>query len=219
MSIRSNLDQQIVESRRRAYWRWYEDGLSEITVGGLFLLVGLLLSLEAWRPNDVVVTRFVALALPIVIIGGAFLVGRIIQVFKERISYRRTGYLAFRDERKGRRWVTAAVAGLIGAGIAAFLVLTNVQLSPLWYALFRGSIVVGVMLLIAVKMGIRRFYAISVLIGLLSVATALPGLPEAWNDAIFYGSTGLILVLSGLWMFVKYMRRPPAAENRTENGD
>ncbi|RME21390.1 MAG: hypothetical protein D6800_12145 [Candidatus Zixiibacteriota bacterium] len=218
MSVQSDLNRQVVEARRRAYHRWYEDGLTEITVGGFFLLMGLLLSLEVWRPNDVLVTRFVALATPIVIIGGVFLVRRIIQAFKERVSYQRTGYLAFRDERSGRRWLSVVVAGLIAAAIVAFLVFTNTQLSPIWYALFRGGIVVGVMLFIAAKLGIRRFYVIGVLIGLLPVAAALLGLPDPWDDGIFYGGSGLILLLSGLWMFANYIRQAPAAGNLEENG-
>ena len=75
---------------------WFEDGLSEITLGMLFLIIGLVLQAETLIPPGSFLSGLNALTSFILVFGGIWLVRRVIRFLKDRLIYPRTGYVGYR---------------------------------------------------------------------------------------------------------------------------
>ena len=110
---------------------WMEDGLSEIMLGLLFIIMygGLLvkLALPRWLGMD--------LLIPALTIAGVFGLTRGFKKLKEHITFPRSGYVAFPEPTRRRRVLTFAILAV--AGVATPLGLfTHVVVVPVVAAVF-----------------------------------------------------------------------------------
>jgi hypothetical protein len=64
------MDDPIQGAMRRTRQYWYEDGLTELAAGGLFLLIGLTLWAQGAVPEASAAYATLGVAFPVVIIGG-----------------------------------------------------------------------------------------------------------------------------------------------------
>ena len=129
------MNTQIDNAIRRTQSYIFEDGLTEVFIGALTFL-GSLVLLTAKQP-------FVAFGLFVV---GIILITKILERLRERNTYRRSGYLSYK-EHKSKRWVTlllAMISCLVAAGflMAAWILDTAHALA--WPALIVGVFVGGV---------------------------------------------------------------------------
>ena len=111
-----------VARRTRRYW--YEDGFAELASGGLMLLAGIGLAaayrifagLGRWVAGSHGRAGMVVLVVVIAAQALALIIGRAmrgeIQAAKERVTYPRTGYVAYRQPRPKQR----SLRGKIGLG-------------------------------------------------------------------------------------------------------
>ena len=146
--MRGDVDRAI--QRTRQYW--YEDGLTEIAVGCLFLAVGLLFFVEASLPPSPGAAVLSALGLPVVVLGGFLIARRVVAWAKARLTYPRTRYVGSRgqrsprarlDCRRGSSGGPVGGAALAGAGLLAWMpALQGVLVGAFWlYLAYSLSIV------------------------------------------------------------------------------
>ena len=203
------LEKQLTASERRAQQYWHEDGIVELGVGLLFMLVGVMFLVEGRAADSSPLAHISALGLPILVIGGIFGGRWLIHFAKRRITYPRTGYAGLRrvcDARRQRVFTIGAAAGLAGAIAYMFF---NAPAAVRWMSLVQGVAVGGMMLMLAYRLNLTRYYIFALLSTCLGVAL----LWSPWNDSLttgtFYGAMGVLLMATGGWVLAGYLRRRP----------
>jgi hypothetical protein len=201
-----NLDDAM--KRTRGYW--YDDGLTDLAVGVVLLLIGLLFYAQALLPPDFAGGNLTSIGLPVVVIVGWFIGGKLVRVAKERITYPRTGYVEYQQPPRKLR----PLAAVVGAAIAALLSLL-ISARPASLALVPAlqGIAAGAMLLyLGYRAGVVRYYALGALSAVFGVAIALGGFDEILGNAVYFAAIGASLVVSGALTLAAYLRQttPPA---------
>ncbi|HZD10730.1 MAG TPA: hypothetical protein VE553_05245 [Candidatus Binatia bacterium] len=112
-------DDLIEKKVRETHRYFYDDGLVEIGVGFIFVLTGLVLAAWLAFEGNLPLRISSALALPVLATLGALLMKRAVTAVKERVTYPRTGYVAYRrGEPSSGRWLVMTAALLLA--IAGF---------------------------------------------------------------------------------------------------
>ena len=197
----------LVDAQIRSARYWNVDGLSEIAVGLQVLLVPAFLYVVAHTSRGslgrVAAVLAFALGLPAVM----FLTPRVLVAVRRRFTYRRTGFVAYRQDR--RAWV-------FGVGLAvslAVLLLALMATGRNWIAylfVLQALIPGGLTFYLGRIVGLVRFQAIGVLyIGFgLGVALAQPDLIRGMT--IFWTAVGAMFLVFGGLTFWRYVRLHPA---------
>jgi len=195
---------QVEAAPRRAVRYWFDDGLVEIGAGVLFLALAGLFALEGLAPADSLGASLSALGLPLVILGGMLLVGLGVRAAKERLTYPRTGYVAYPAAGPARR----ILAGVIGAGVSLAIVWLLAARPSLQLALgaLQGVALAIVFLALSLRTGLVRLAVVGfVALGGGLVATTL-GLGASLGSALAFGGAGVAAVLSGALALSRYLR-------------
>jgi hypothetical protein len=189
---------------KHTYRYFYDDGLVEMAVGLLFIAVGLVLL--AWQGFDYspVVTIIVVVGLPAVVIGGAYLIKRLVREMKQRITYPRTGYVAYRhgEPSKGRWFIPLAAFALVVASL--FLPEAFMRMSAMV-----GALLAVVLIFMGYRVGLWRFYAVGVIALVGVVVLAWSDVVELIAVSLTFAITGVALFIAGALAFAGYLRRHP----------
>ncbi len=205
--MKSEIDQTIQRTQRY----WYTDGLAEIAAGLVVLILGLLYLPLMLLPQGAAALA-VGLGQPVLILLGWWLSGRAVRRLKERITYPRTGYVAY-PRKKRRGWGKAAVTALC---VAVFVVLVQTligereQLLPV----ITGAFFALAFALMGYRLGLARFYLLAAFVLGLGVLTQQLGLRDMQQTAFFFSGIGLSWIASGAITLAHYLRntQPPEAE-------
>ncbi|OGD21413.1 MAG: hypothetical protein A2W03_15230 [Candidatus Aminicenantes bacterium RBG_16_63_16] len=194
-----------IEKRTRQYF--YEDGFIEIAVGILFLMLGGYFFATVALPATSRIKSWLDASFVLVILAGLFLVGRLVRFLKFRITYPRTGYVAYKKkEATPRRRAAAAVSGgVIGA---AFSVLLAVSPSVrAWLPALNGLLIAFACHLFARRADVMRFHILAVVSAVIGLAVALAGIGDIKGISLYYGVFGAAMIVSGIVAFSLYLRR------------
>ncbi len=201
----------IEKIEKRTVQSFYEDGLSEIAFGAILLLLGGYFFAEAVVPEGSALRSELSLLFVLIIVSAGFLVNRILRFLKRRITYPRTGYVAFKKKETSpkRRAATMIVAGIIAASLSALY-----GLSPSLKVLFpavNGLLFAIAVLLFANKVGLVRFYVLAAASAVIGLAVTAAGIGDIKGISLYYGLFGAALIISGLATLVVYLRKSPRA--------
>jgi hypothetical protein len=207
----------IEKIEKRTVQSFYSDGLAEISLGIIFLLLGGYFFAQAVAPEGSALNSALSLLSVLVIVSASFLVSRILRFLKHRITYPRTGYVAFKKKAASpkRRATTMIIAGIIGAGMAALY-----GISPSFNALFpalNGLLIAVAVLLIAHKAGLARFYILAAASAFIGIAVSAAGVSDMKGISLTFGLFGAAVTISGLATLIIYLRKSPRADR--ENTD
>ena len=97
------MNDPIKEIQRQTQRYWYVDGLNEIGAGILIFLLGLLYLLEWLLSASSLQGLVTSIGQPVLFIVGLLVINWAVRRLKARLTYPRTGYVAYRRERGGRR--------------------------------------------------------------------------------------------------------------------
>ena len=187
---------------------WYEDGLTEILAGAFFFVIGLLLLVDWATPQSAPFKWMFAPGFMVVTIVWILSGRRVIDAFKERITYPRTGYVAYKQQPRRTRLLRGTVGGFIGAAVALVVVASLmyrqdiVRLAPVIMA----AGVAALLFRIGSEVAVARFYVLAA--WSLAVGCALVWLIGDFSltVALYYALLGLaILVLGGVTL-MRYLR-------------
>lgn len=201
------MDQNIDDVMRRTYRYYYEDGLVETAVGALFFIIGL--ALLGWltiQSNPILGVGMAILSV-LLILGGALFVQKVIPSLKERFVHPRTGKVVYRQEKpkQTNRWLLYAV--LVVLVVALFLPERFNQM-----ALMEGALLGAIFIYLGHRISLNRFYWLGGMAILIGVAAVLLFSNDISGSAFTFGSTGLILLVSGLIVLSRYLHRHPQVE-------
>jgi MFS family permease len=191
---------------RRTIRSFYDDGLFEIALGAILLLLGGYFFGELVLPESSPLHAFLSSAFVLVIVFAGLLINKILRFLKARITYPRAGYVSFRKERSPkRRWQSAALGALIG-GSFPFLMSLVPSFKDMLPAI-NGLLFGVVFLLLANKSGVARYYILSLASIAIGIALAAAGIGDTRGISLFYALFGAAMVLSGLAALIVFLRR------------
>lgn len=204
------MEDKILDVEQRVKRYWYSDGIAEISVGGMFLLLGLYFGVQGYFGEGSVVSVILQVSMILVMLAGFFATQWLVNTLKSRLTYPRTGYVEYHvkdNDAKQRRYVVIAVAAMIAI---ASMVLIN-------YIRNLDSMVLGTGLMIGVifvvlrgkSSGVTRFYYLGGLSLLLGIVLSLDSLSQAYNLGLFYGLLGVALLVSGGLTLRRYLNENP----------
>ena len=202
MSARQDIDRVMQQTRRY----WYEDGFSELGMGGLLLALGLLFGLESITPPGSPLWFVWSFAWPILLIGGSVLVARLVQQLKARYTYPRAGFVSY--ERQGRARLVQLIAVFLVAALIAAGIITlsrGWQSLTLWF----GLAFTGAFTYVGFRVGLLRYLLLALWSLLAGLALMPYSLTTEQSGALFFGAIGLAMVLSGLSAWLRFRAAPP----------
>jgi hypothetical protein len=199
----SQVDHIIQQTRRY----WYEDGFVEIATGTLFVVVAALLATMELVPHDSFWFPIIVVGMPLVVIGAGVPVKKFVMTLKERVTYPRTGYVAFHHETNRSRWLVAGVA---------FFASIIIVLGGRWLdhmTAVAGLIMGAAFASLALRFGAVRFYILGALAAVFGLGVALlTDLSDTWGMAGLMGVAGAGSVVSGLMVLRGYLRQNPSSQ-------
>lgn len=199
----------IEKIEKRTVRSFYDDGVFEIALGFVFVLLGSYLIVQTALPKGSGLAAIMSVALIGVIFLAGLLVNRIIRVLKRRITYPRTGYVAFKKQPVSpkKRLRTGLFGGFMGALFAVLLGLAP-SLGALLPALCSFPLAL-IAFKIANSAGVARFFVLAAVSAVIGFAFTAAGIGGARGIGLAYGLIGGSLVISGLATLIVYLRRNP----------
>ena len=198
-----------VEQRVKRYW--YVDGFGELVGGGgMCLILALYFSAQQYLGDDSLISGLLQASLVLVLLGGMFLVRRLISAAKLRVTYPRTGYVEYRASEKNRL-VTGILSGVVGMIMAMTFIFIVRQFNQIDAMVAVSGVVMGIILLVkqvwTVK--VKRFYILSAMALIYGAVLSVSGFPRGYNLGLFYALMSLSFVISGGLTLKKYLDENP----------
>jgi len=195
---------EIDEMVRDTYRYFYVDGLVEVAIGFLFLVLGLVVF--AWLNLDTTSWPGIlaVVALIVFTIGGSAIVKRVVGLVKERVTYQRTGYVAYdRGEPGVGRWPVVLAAVLL-------VLLLSVLPDPLTKMPFVVGALLGILLaFMGYRVSLIRFYLLGGIAFAVGLAAALLVADELVGATLTFAGSGLALLVSGAIILLSYVQEHP----------
>ena len=200
---------QDLERRVRSYW--YDDGIAELSGGGMLVLLGLYFAVQGYFGERSTIAVILSVSMVLLFLAGTYAVRRLVAAFKSRVTYPRTGFVEYRDnsqDAKRRRFGAAAVAIVL----AAVLVARYRSIDTLDLVVLISGLMMGLILIVlrGRASGLERFYLLGALAILLGVVLSLAGMAQAYALGLLYGLLGVAILLSGLLALRRYIAENPA---------
>ncbi len=198
-----------VEQRVKRYW--YVDGFGELVGGGgMCLILALYFSAQQYLGDDSLISGLLQASLVLVLLGGMFLVRRLISAAKLRVTYPRTGYVEYRSSEKNRL-VTGILSGAVGMIMAMTFIFIVRQFNQIDAMVAVSGVVMGIILLVKEvwTTKVKRFYILSAMALIYGAVLSVSGFPRGYNLGLFYALMSLSFVISGGLTLKKYLDENP----------
>ena len=198
-----------VEQRVKRYW--YVDGFGELVGGGgMCLILAVYFSAQQYLGDDSLISGLLQASLVLVLLGGMFLVRRLISAAKLRVTYPRTGYVEYRTSEKNRL-VTGILSGVVGMVMAMTFIFIVRQFNQIDAMVAVSGVVMGIILLVKQvwTTKVKRFYILSAMALIYGAVLSVSGFPRGYNLGLFYALMSLSFVISGGLTLKKYLDENP----------
>lgn len=198
-----------VEQRVKRYW--YVDGFGELVGGGgMCLILALYFSAQQYLGDDSLISGLLQASLVLVLLGGMFLVRRLISAAKLRVTYPRTGYVEYRASEQNRL-VTGILSGVVGMIMAMTFIFIVRQFNKIDAMVGISGVVMGIILLVKQvwTTKVKRFYILSAMALIFGAVLSVSGFPRGYNLGLFYALMSLSFVISGGLTLKKYLDENP----------
>ncbi len=194
-------------ARTRSQQYWASDGIPLIVMGGFWMLWGLALLLPFLFPERAVARSSV---LVICVIGlTAIGMKPLIHRWKERLTFRRTGYIELRQPSKAVRIAIVIVAFVLAFAIGLVARVEDRTYRE-WLPLGLGVVLAAGMLHSSWKIRSVRLAVFSAAVAASGVIAFILRLHEELSFAVIILTAGMACVADGLLTLRTYLRSHPA---------
>jgi hypothetical protein len=197
-----------VEQRVRRYW--FIDGFGELVGGGgMCLLLAIYFAAQEYFGDGSLVSGVLQTSLVLVLIGGIFVLQRLIGAAKLRVTYPRTGYVEYPSSPNRR--VIAVLSAIVGMILAMTFVFLVRQFSRIDGLVAVSGVTMGIILFLKQVWTekVKRFYILSAAAVLYGLILSVSGFARGYNLGLFYGLMSLSFVVSGGLTLRKYLEENP----------
>ncbi len=185
---------------RRTQQYWFEDGLVELLLGLLFMVLS---GLFWWQVASE--SEYAALvggiAMPFIIVLGAILLGVALRWLKQRFVYPRTGYITYVKPTKQKR-NASLLMGLV-VGIVMAVAITQLGIADL-AAAFIGAGIGFALFMLGIRVGLLRFHLLAIWTVAVGVIISFLRVDITVASTYTMGLIGLGLMVSGAIAFWRY---------------
>ena len=196
---------------KRAYAHWLKDGIFEIGLGILFTGVGTLRAIIHFAGEKSAAYYWLTGGLLVFMVGFGWGYKRVGEALKARITYPRTGFMAFKPRTYNYKSILAWLAllilgGVLGAMMGMLATQPDQQRVGFFVPITLGIVGALAFTFAAQRIEVKRFYylaAISIGFGLLIGAL---GVGVVLGLSFFYLSIGLAQIVTGSVALVQYLR-------------
>jgi hypothetical protein len=197
--------------RRRTLQYWHIDGLTEIAFGAILLVLGAYFFAQSILPPGTLLYQVLDMAFVLLLVSSGLLAGRFVSLLKNRLTYPRTGYVAYPEKSPRYRWLGGILAAAIGFLVAGLI--STAPASLAWMPTISALILSAVLCFLGFRFGLLRFFVLGILILAAGISLALAGIGDIRGMAIFYTLSGLAVLISGGLTLLAYLRsHPPLQE-------
>lgn len=198
----------IQDIQKRPYNYWFIDGLGEMIAAVLLLMIGAAFFIQGTTTPGSLPYMLSGIAGLLLISGGPWLARPVMSKLKERFTYPRTGYVAYKQPSPKRRaWVMLA-AFLVSIATVSLL-LANAEMSITWLPMIEGVCIGGFLLNSAFQHNIRRFYTLAGISVTAGAGLAISGFGDLAGTGIFLIFIGAVVLFSGVCTFRSYRKSYP----------
>ena len=198
-----------VEQRVKRYW--YVDGFGELVGGGgMCLILAIYFAAGQYLGEDSLVGGLLQASMALVLIGGFFLVRRLINAAKLQVTYPRTGYVEYQTG-QGNRFLAGVLSAVVGVVMAMLFVFIVRQINRIDAMVAISGAVMGLIIFVKqiLTVKVRRFYILSLAALTYGVALSVSGLPRGYNLGLFYALMSVSFAISGGLTLKKYLDENP----------
>ncbi len=199
------------KSKMRSISYWFVDGISEIGTGLVISLMGCLFLILYILPTGSKWNWVIAYGQPVIIVAAFFGVSKLVKLFKDRVTFPRTGFVSYIRPMVNQRIKRGVLAGSVAAGVSIASTLISGTLDDRYIPLFMSALLALAMVVFAFYYGVKRFY----LVGLLTLADGillcLLNLSDALSSAWVFIVTGVSMMLAGLGALIHYLNNTQPA--------
>jgi hypothetical protein len=209
-----SMSDELKKSQLHAIQYFYVDGSFEFGFGLLCLLLAGYFYAETHVQGWL--SAIVDASLVLLLIGGGYLVRVLTRKLKERVTYPRTGYVTYRQERQPRRvrrMMISVITGGLVAALATILVAAPLHPNIAMMPIFSGVLFGLVLAIIGWRTAIPRFYLMALLSAAVGVALAFIGLENYPGLVAYYAAIAVILLFTGACVLRSYLRQNPASRD------
>ena len=196
----------IERAEKRTIQYFYSDGLFEIALGLVLLLLGGYFFAETAISEGSAVKKVLSGLGVLVIVSAGFLIGRFLRFFKRRLTYPRTGYVAYKKDRSPRSRRLAAIVGAVIGFLFSALIAISPSVRTLLPAI-NGLLFAVALLFFANKVGLARLFVLAAASALAGFAVTAAGVGDIKGLGLYYGIFGAAVIVSGLATLVAYLRK------------
>ena len=209
------------KSQLRTIQYFYVDGSFEFGFGLLCLILAVFFYAETHVQGWLL--AIVDSSLALVMIGGAWLINRLIKQLKERITWPRTGYVTY-SRQNGRKRGWSVALGMVSGGLVATtatVLVTNPNVHVMAMPLLSGFLLGVVMVVLGWRARLTRFYLLAGLSAAVGITLAYSRMENIVAVAAYYLVFGLVLFATGACVLRAYLRQNPTPPEGTssENQD
>jgi len=210
-----------IRPQQRVLQYQHIDGTYELTFGGASLLMGIGFCLLSRIPlPDSFLSRNIYPFAPLVaFVLGAILIDYVIQRFRARVTYPRSGYITYKKPQPLKRpmrlfiWIGIPVLVVV-LDLVLFLNRSKFQTpNQDYFSLlmlgFSGLLFTGLWAIIGWKVALPRFYLIAIISFLTGTGLFINGIGGYTGWALLLGVMGTALLISGGITLGKYLHQNP----------
>lgn len=210
------MEKNISDMQRRPMRYWAIDGIGELVLGGVFILIGIVAYITHTVPKTsassaALGSSFQMLAIVLLIVGGRYLISWL----KARITYPRTGYVVIdRKITSKSRWLGMGLGLVFGLlfGLAINFLVNSYGTH--WLLFYTGTLLGLTLAIAGFKTQTARFYWLAVLTVAAGAFAAWVPASEAMKYMLLFSITGVLMLTSGLLTLQHYLRNSkPAASS------
>ncbi|MCC6259481.1 MAG: hypothetical protein IT311_01360 [Anaerolineales bacterium] len=204
------MDHDFNEIERRVRRYWFKDGIGEMVIGGLFVLLAIYVAGHQWLPVDSNAPLYLDGGLILILLLGIFLTNRLINVFKLQITYPRTGYVEYYPA-KGEEFSAKVFIFLSFAGFVILVVGVGKWVGTFrWLPSVLGLLIGLTLIIVRLRAAeLNRFYYLAgAAFGFGLGASLVNWLPQ-YTVSLFFALFGIVLFATGFITLRKYLRENP----------
>jgi len=197
----------LVDAHLRVARYWNVDGLADIAVGMWVIAVALGEYAIAQTPRGSTGRLIAVLAFAFGLPTALFFSNRLVVAIRRRFTYRRTGFVTYRRDR--RVWAVGAAVAVVVALALLMLVATGANWAVYLFAL-QGLVPGGALIYTGRLIGLARFQVVGAIYASAGVAVAVVNPDLVRGLIVFWTAMGAVHLLAGVITLWQYVRLHPS---------
>jgi hypothetical protein len=204
----------LADARQRVNRYWNVDGLHEIAIAVLFL------GSAAWSwaaeapPQGMLWRATLSVGFPIFLCGGILLERRAVSAIRQRLTFRRTGFVEFRKPNPRQRLISGLAGMVVAIGLVLLIATRRIDQIDTLLAPGVGLAVGAFLGWLGFAQGPKRLLLAAAASMLTGLGIAHSGMGMNAGLAAYYTVMGAVLLISGALTLFRYLRTAPEPEER-----